>query len=46
MLVVVADANGQIDESDEGNNAVSGQVPVLPDLEAMQWSGRIEGGTA
>jgi len=45
-LVVVADANDQIDESDEGNNTVSGQIPVLPDLEAMQWSGRIDGGMA
>jgi hypothetical protein len=45
-LAVIADSNGQIDEFDEENNSAVGQVSVLPDLEALQWSADVNGTTA
>ena len=45
-LFVVADVNDDVAESREDNNVDCGQAAVLADLEAIQWSGRIEAGTA
>jgi len=41
-LALVTDANGIVDESDETNNNAFGQVRILPDLQAEQWSAAVE----
>jgi hypothetical protein len=41
-LALVTDANGIVDESDETNNNAFGQVRIMPDLQAEQWSATVE----
>ncbi|GEM_PF-2044737 len=45
-LVVIADSDDQVDEANDDNNTTSGQVPVLPDLQAEPWSPQLDGTTA
>jgi hypothetical protein len=45
-LFLIVDPSGVVNEQDVSDNTVSGIVPVLPDLQAEQWSARITSGTA
>ena len=45
-LIVIADPNNVISESQEDDNTKTGQIPLLPDLQAEQWSASIDGTTA
>lgn len=44
-LFLIVDPSGLIDENKEGDNSVAGQIRVLPDLQAEQWSAGIVGTT-
>jgi archaellum component FlaF (FlaF/FlaG flagellin family) len=45
-LVVVTDPNNTVLESQEDDNVRTGQIDVLPDLQAEQWSAAVNGTTA
>lgn len=44
VIVGVADSSGVVNESNEGNNIASANVPVLPDLQPEVWSVQVETG--
>ncbi len=45
-LFVIADSEDVVEESQENDNAKTGQIPVLPDLQAEQWSAEVNGTVA